>query len=162
MFLQCVSTVIIVYIIISLLNSYLYIHWILDNWNKYYYYYKYTSIISKHLAIRGNKKILHTPPPHISSSEEKQINQPSPNHTYTKSTPNNIHHHYASSVTSTHNIPSTAHTLSPQELWTDTAGVTELLARWMEKMAGAKIVLPPTLSRVILYIIIIICMYVQH
>ena len=28
-FLQCVSTVIIVYIIISSLNSYLYIHWIL-------------------------------------------------------------------------------------------------------------------------------------
>ena len=37
MFLQCVSTVIIVYIIISPLNSYLYIHWILDY--KYYYYY---------------------------------------------------------------------------------------------------------------------------
>ena len=30
MFLQCVSTVIIVYIIISPLNSYPYIHWILD------------------------------------------------------------------------------------------------------------------------------------
>ena len=30
MFLQCVSTVIIVYIITSPLNSYLYIHWILD------------------------------------------------------------------------------------------------------------------------------------
>ena len=30
LFLQCVSPVIIVYIIISLLNSYLYIHWILD------------------------------------------------------------------------------------------------------------------------------------
>ena len=39
MFLQCVSTVIIMYIIISPLNSYLYIHWILDL-NKYYYYYK--------------------------------------------------------------------------------------------------------------------------
>ena len=34
MFLQCVSTVIIVYIIISPLNSYLYIYWTL---NKYYY-----------------------------------------------------------------------------------------------------------------------------
>ena len=30
LFLQCVSTVIIGYIIISPLNSYLYIHWILD------------------------------------------------------------------------------------------------------------------------------------
>ena len=41
-FLQCVSPVIIVYIIISPLNSYLYIHWILDfNLNKYYYYYMF-------------------------------------------------------------------------------------------------------------------------
>ena len=39
LFLQCVSTVIIVYIIISPLKSYLYIHWILDFINKYYYYY---------------------------------------------------------------------------------------------------------------------------
>ena len=30
----------------------------------------YTSIVSRHLAIRGNNKILHTPPPHISLSEE--------------------------------------------------------------------------------------------
>ena len=30
MFLQCVSTVIIVYVIISPLSSYLYVHWILD------------------------------------------------------------------------------------------------------------------------------------
>ena len=30
LFIQCVSTVIIVYIIISPLNSYLYIHWIFD------------------------------------------------------------------------------------------------------------------------------------
>ena len=39
MFLQCVSTVIIVYIIISPLNSYIFIHWILTL-NKYYYYIK--------------------------------------------------------------------------------------------------------------------------
>ena len=30
----------------------------------------YTSIVSRHLATRGNNKILFTPPPHISSSEE--------------------------------------------------------------------------------------------
>ena len=30
----------------------------------------HTSIISRHLATRGNNKILRTPPPHISSSEE--------------------------------------------------------------------------------------------
>ena len=31
----------------------------------------HTSIVSRHLATRGNNKILHTPPPHISSSEEQ-------------------------------------------------------------------------------------------
>ena len=30
----------------------------------------HTSIVSGHLATRGNNKILHTPPPHIRSSEE--------------------------------------------------------------------------------------------
>ena len=30
----------------------------------------HTSIVSRHLATRGNNKILHTPPPHIISSEE--------------------------------------------------------------------------------------------
>ena len=32
--------------------------------------YIHTSIFSRHLATRGNKKILRTPPPHISSFEE--------------------------------------------------------------------------------------------
>ena len=40
----------------------------------------------------------------------KQTNLPSSNHTYTKSTPKHIHHHYAPSVTSTH----TRHTSSLQ------------------------------------------------
>ena len=31
----------------------------------------HTSIVSRHLAIRGNNKILRTPPPHTSSSEER-------------------------------------------------------------------------------------------
>ena len=31
----------------------------------------HTSIVSRHLATRGNNKILRTPPPHISSSEER-------------------------------------------------------------------------------------------
>ena len=30
----------------------------------------HTSIVSRHLATRGNNKILRTPPPHISSSED--------------------------------------------------------------------------------------------
>ena len=31
----------------------------------------HTSIVSRHLATRGNNKILRSPPPHISSSEER-------------------------------------------------------------------------------------------
>ena len=115
------------------------------------------SIVSRHLATRGNNKILHTPPPQISSSEEilprftrrtlpnsEQINHPSSNHMYTKSTSNHIRHHYAPSVTLTHTSslplhPHTHHirtTLSPLDLWTDPAGVTALLGRWTEKLAG--------------------------
>ena len=89
----------------------------------------HTSIVSRHLATRGINKILRTLPPHISSSEERlpaslvaplsnseQTNLPSSNHTYTKSTPKHIHHHYAPSVTSTHTthiIYSTAPTYAP-------------------------------------------------
>ena len=105
-----------------------------------------------HLATRGNNKILRTPPPHISSSEEillrltrrthaqfRTYNHPFSNQTYTKSTPNRIHTHYAPSVTLTH----TRHTLSLQlhrhthhNLWTDPAGVTELLASGTEKLSS--------------------------
>ena len=83
----------------------------------------HTSIVSRHLATRGNNKILHhtlaalkryfpaslvAPLP---SSE--QTNLPSSNHTYTKSMSRHIHHHYSPSVTSTHTthiISSTAPT----------------------------------------------------
>ena len=54
----------------------------------------HTSFVSRHLTTRDINKILHTPPPHISSSEEilpassvaplpnsEQINHPSSNHT---------------------------------------------------------------------------------
>ena len=54
----------------------------------------HTSIVSRHLATRGNNTILRPPPPHIS----------------------NIHHHYTPSVTSTHTthiIYSTAPTYAP-------------------------------------------------
>ena len=86
----------------------------------------HTSIVFRHLATRGNNKTLRTPPPHISSSEERlrrltlaQLrtnNLPSSHHTYTKSTPNHIHHHYAPSATpthTTHTISSTAPTYAP-------------------------------------------------
>ena len=74
----------------------------------------HTSIVSSHLATRG--KILRTLSPHISISDgivPRQLRtnkSPSSNHTYTKSTPNHIHHHYTSSVTPTH----TRHTSSLQ------------------------------------------------
>ena len=89
----------------------------------------HSSIVSRHLATRGNNKILHTPPPHISSSEEilprltrrtlaqlRTNKSPFLKSTYTKSMPNHIHHHYAPSVTSTHTthiISSTASTYAP-------------------------------------------------
>ena len=112
----------------------------------------HTSIVSMHLATRAITKycahLHHTlaalkrdfPASPLPNSE--QTNLPSSNHTYTKSTPKHIHHHYAS-VTSTHTthiISSTAPTHAPHchplDLWTDPAGVTALLARWMEKLAG--------------------------
>ena len=117
----------------------------------------HTSIVSRHLATRGNNKILRTPPPHTSSSEERdfptslvapltnseQTNLPSSNHTYTKSTPKHTHHHYVPFFNiHTHDTYHIFHctqirtTLSPLDLWTDPAGVTALLARWTEKLAG--------------------------
>ena len=115
----------------------------------------HTSIVSRHLAARGNNKILCTPLPHISSSEERlprltrptlsqQTNLPSSNHTYIhkvddKSHPSplcpicNTHTH------DTHHLFNRTHirtTLSPLHLWTDPAGVMELLVRWRDMLAG--------------------------
>ena len=89
----------------------------------------HTSIVSRHLATRGNYKILRTPPSHIISSKEilprftrptfansEQINHPFSNHTYTKTTPNHIHHHYVPFVIFTYTtyiISSTAPTYAP-------------------------------------------------
>ena len=75
----------------------------------------HTSIVSRHLTTRGNNKILRTPPPHISSSEEIlpriirrtlaqliTIKSPFLNSYLHKIAPNHIHHHYAPSGTLTH------------------------------------------------------------
>ena len=109
----------------------------------------HTSIVSRHLATRGNNKILRTPPPHISSSEEilpcltrhtlaQLRSNKSPflkSYLYkvdAKSHPSplcplcNTHTH------DTHHLFNCTHmctTLSPLDLWTDPAGVTALLAR---------------------------------
>ena len=116
----------------------------------------HTSIVSRHLATRGNNKILLTPPPHISSSEEilprltrrtlaqLRTNKSSFLKSYlhkvdAKSHPLplcplcNTHTH------DTHHLFNCTHirtTLLPLDLWTDPAGVTALLARWTEKLAG--------------------------
>ena len=116
----------------------------------------HTSIVSRHLATRGNNKILRTPPPHTSSSEERlprltcrtlaqlRTNKSPFLKSYlhkvnAKTHPSplcplsNIHTH------DTHHLFNCTHirtTLSPLDLWTDPAGVTALLARWTEKLAG--------------------------
>ena len=81
----------------------------------------HTSIVSRHLATRDNNKILRTPPPHISSSEE--IFSRLTRRTLVKLrtyllnvNAKSIHQHYAPSVTLTHTAPimsSTAPTLTP-------------------------------------------------
>ena len=130
--------------------------------------YIHTYIVSMHLATRGNKQnTAHTTLPHIRSSEEilprftrrtlvQLRTNKSPflkSYLYkvdTKTHPSplcplcNIHTH------NTHHLFNCSHihtTLSPLELWTDPAGVTALLARWTEKLAGGpqsgNIGLPP-------------------
>ena len=118
--------------------------------------YIHTSIVSRHLATRSNNKILRTPPPHISSSEEiiprltrRTLAQPrtskSPflksylHKVDTKSHPSplctlcNTHTH------DTHHLFNCTYIrtlLSPLDLWTDPSGVMELLARWRDKLAS--------------------------
>ena len=109
-----------------------------------------------HLATRGNNKILCTPPPHIISSEEilprltrrtlaqlrtnkssflksylHKVNvksHPSPLCLLCNTHIHNTYHHF--------NCTHIRTTLSPLDLGTDPAGVTALLTRWTEKLAG--------------------------
>ena len=116
----------------------------------------HTSIFSRHLATRGNTKILRTPPPNTSRSEETlprltrrilaqlRTNKSPFLKSYlhkvdAKTHPSplcplcNIHTH------DTHHLFNFTHirtTLSPLDLWTDPAGVTARLTRWTEKLAG--------------------------
>ena len=116
----------------------------------------HTSVVSRHLSTRGNNNILHTLPPHFSSSEEilprltrrtlaqLRTNKSSFLKSYlhkvdatTHPSPLfplcNIHTH------DTHHLFNCTHirtTLSPLNLWTEPAGLTALLARWTEKLAG--------------------------
>ena len=114
------------------------------------------SIVSRHLATRGNNKILRTPPPHISSSEEilprltrhtlvQRITNKSPflksylHKVDAKSHPSPLCPLCNTHIHDTHHLFNFTHistTVSPMDLWTYPDGVTALLARWMEKLAG--------------------------
>ena len=109
----------------------------------------HTSIVSRHLATRGNNKILRTPPPHISSSEEilPRLTRRTVAQLRTNKSPflkSYLHKVDAKSYPSplfpfcntlthdTRHLFSFTHqctSLSPLDLWTDPAGVTALLAR---------------------------------
>ena len=123
----------------------------------------HTSIVSMHLATRGNNKILH--PPHSISSEKivpsliiapvpnsEQKNHISSNLTYTKSTPKQIHHLYSPFVTTTytpslqlhqHTPHIVAHGLVDRPRRCDcTAGQMDGEAGWWT--TSERIELPPT------------------
>ena len=108
--------------------------------------------VSRHLATRYNNKILRTPPPHISRSEEiiprltrltlaqlRTNKSPLPQIIFTQSRRQitsittipplqHSHTHTTHIISST--APTYAPTLSPLDLWTDPAGVIALLATW--------------------------------
>ena len=110
-----------------------------------------TQSLQHRLSIRGNNKILQTPPPYITFSEEilsrlthRTLAQLRTNKSpFIKSDLHiiiittmplcNTHTH------DTHQLFNSTHirtTLSALDLWTDPAGVTDLLGRWTEKLAG--------------------------
>ena len=116
----------------------------------------HTSIVSKHIATRGNNKILRTPPPHIRSSEEilprltrltlaqLRTNKSPILKSYLhnvdgKSHPSPLFPLCNTHTHDTHHLFNCTHirtTLSLLDLWTDPAGVTALLVRWTEKLVG--------------------------
>ena len=104
----------------------------------------HTYIVSRHLATRGNNKILRTPPPHITAMKRyfpaslvaplpnaEQINHPSQiKHTHkveVKSHPSPLCTLCNTHIHNTHYFNCT--TLLPMDLWTDPAGVTALLLK---------------------------------
>ena len=117
----------------------------------------HTSIVSMHLATRGNNKILRTPLSHINSSEEilprltrRTLSQPKTNKSpflksYLHKVDSKWHTAPLCPLCNTHihnthylfNYSQIRTTLSSPDLWTDLAGVTTRLARWLEKLAGS-------------------------
>ena len=106
----------------------------------------HTSIVSRHLATRSNNKILCTPPPHISSSEEilprltlaqLRTNKSPFLKSYLHKVDAKSHPSPLCPLCNTHthdtrhlfNCTHIRTTMSPLDLWTYPAGVTALLAR---------------------------------
>ena len=111
----------------------------------------HTSIVSMHLATRDNNKILCTPPPHNSSSEEilprltrRTLAQLRTNKSpFLKSYQHKIDAKTPQSplcnTHNTHHLFNCTHihtTLSPRYFWTYPVGVRALLARWTDKLVG--------------------------
>ena len=111
----------------------------------------HTFIVSRHIATRGNNKILHTSQPHMISSEEllsrlalRTLAQLRTNKSpflksYIHKVDAKVHPSPLCPLSNTHHLFNRAHirtTFSPLDLWTDPTGVTELLARCSEKLAG--------------------------
>ena len=105
----------------------------------------HTSIVSRHLATRGNHTIMYTPPPHIRSSEEilpcltrrtlvqlRTNKSPFLKSYLLKHTPSPLCPLCNTHIHNTHHLFNCTHihiTLSPLNL-------TPLLDRWTEKLAG--------------------------
>ena len=114
-------------------------HIIITTYIKTNIHHIHTSIVSRHLSTRGNNKILHTPPLHISSAEEihprftrRTLAQLRTN-TYPFLKPY-LHivdvksHQSPLCQYATHHLFNDTNirtTLSPQDLWTDPSGVME-------------------------------------
>ena len=116
----------------------------------------HTSIVSRHLATRGNNKILCIPPPHISSSEEilpcikcrtraqLRTNKSTFLKSYLHKVDAKTHPSPLCPLCNTHthgtrhlfNCTHIRTTLSPPDLWSDPAVVIVLLARWRDKLGG--------------------------
>ena len=108
----------------------------------------HTSIVSRYLATRGNYKILCTPPPHISSSEEilpcltlaqLRTNKSPFLKSYVHKVSAKLHpsHHYAPSATPTHTISSTAPSCAPHcHPWVDRPRRSECTAGQIDGVAG--------------------------
>ena len=110
----------------------------------------HTSIVSRHLATIGNYKILRTPQPYISNSEEilptslvapiaQLRTNKSSKYTYTKLTPKHIHHHTFTHTT--HIISSTSPTYAAHYH----PGFMDREAGWWT--TSRKIRLPPPTSK---------------